>query len=167
MKKIFMLTILLTSLTFSKTFDFLQKNFNAEITEFSEINNKKKKKIYNLEYMPNTVKFEVLEPKLNKGEIITYSNGKKTLYSPKLKQTIEQKLSFDDTSLYSILEELSNMDKNTTYEAKNRKYIFENKVLVKIIADKYVINFSEYIDKKPQKIQYISNYANFEYLIRY
>ncbi|WP_066899965.1 hypothetical protein [Streptobacillus notomytis] len=167
MKKVLILTILLISLTFSKTFDFLQQNFNAEITEFSEINNKKKKKIYNLEYKPNIVKFEVLEPKLNSGEIITYSSGKKTLYSPKLKQTIEQKLSFDDTSLYSILEELSNMDQNSTYEVKNKKYIFENKVLVEIIADKYKIKFREYIDNKPRRIQYVSNYANFEYLIKY
>lgn len=167
MRKIIIYTMLLSSLAFSKTFDFLKQKFNAEVIESSVINNKKKKKVYNLEYSPSALKLEVVEPKLNKGEVITYFTGKKTLYSPKLKQTVEQKLSKEDASLYSILEELSKLDSNITYEKNNKKYIFENQMLVEIIADKYSIKFTEYIGKKPKKIQYLSNSVTIDYTINY
>ncbi|CAM3065549.1 hypothetical protein STFE110948_00740 [Streptobacillus felis] len=167
MKKLLIVSLLFVNISFSKTFQFLQQNFSAEVIENFLINNKKKIKKYKFDYTPDVVKLEVIEPKLNKGEVITYTSGKKTLYSPKIKQTVQQKLSNEDSSIYSILEELSKMDKKETYENKNKKYIFENDILIEIIADKYSIKIKEYIGNKPKKIQYISNTVTLEYLINY
>lgn len=46
-EKIFIILILISSISFSKIFNFLQSDFKAEVIEKSNINNKNKKKNMN------------------------------------------------------------------------------------------------------------------------
>lgn len=166
MKKILAL-LLFTTFSYSLTYDFLQNSFNAKVTENSIINKSKKKKVYDLKYSPSKLELTIVEPKLNAGEIYTYTKNKTTLYSPKLKQTVEQTISNKDESLYSILSELSKLETSTTQSKNGKKYVFENNVLKKIIANDYSVEFIEFKNNKPTKIKFISDSMVIDYTISY
>ena len=167
MKKMILILSLITTLTYAKVYDYLQTEFSAKVTENSVVNNSKKKKVYNLVYKPSKLELKVVEPKLNSGEIYTYSKGKKTLYSPKLKQTVNQSVGSQDESLYSILTDLANLEDAKTQTKGNKKYTFENGVLKNIIAKDYKIYFENYLNNKPTKIKFESNSIIYDYTIEY
>ena len=152
MKKIIMFLTLFSSLTFSKVFPYLDGNFKAKVIENSVINNVKKNKVYDVSYSPSKMELKVLEPALNKGEIYTYSKSGKTLYSPKLKQTVKQSITGQDESIYSILSELSSLETATTQNKGHKKYIFENSILRKIEAKDYTVEFENFSNNKPTNI---------------
>lgn len=167
MKKIIYLFLLLSNISLSNVFDFLQTSFNANVTEISIVNSNKKTKEFKLSYSKDKLELTILKPELNKGEVYTYSKGKKTLYSPKLKQSVNQSINSQDESLYSILNELANLKESKTFEKDGKKYVFENNILKNITAKNYIITFEEYLNNKPSKIRYKSNSMEFEYNIKY
>lgn len=167
MKKILLVLFVIGTLAFSGNFDFLKTKFNAKVIENSIINNVKKKKIFDLNYYPDKLELKILEPKLNEGEVYTYTKNKKYLYSPKLKQTVEQSVSNQDESLYGILLELSNLDSNKTITKKDKKYIFTDGILKSIVAKDYTIEFTKYNGEKPVKIIYRSNSILIDYELTY
>lgn len=111
MKKILLVLILLSNMSFSKIFNFLQTDFKAQVLEKSYINNKNKEKEYDLSYTKEKLELKILKPSINKGEIYTFTKNKKFLYSPLLKQKVEQSLSNHDESLYSILSDMAKLEK--------------------------------------------------------
>ena len=167
MKKIIMFLTLFSSLTFSKVFPYLDGNFKANVIENSVINNVKKNKVYDVSYSPSKMELKVLEPALNKGEIYTYSKSGKTLYSPKLKQTVKQSITGQDESIYSILSELSSLETATTQNKGYKKYIFENSILRKIEAKDYTVEFENFSNNKPTNIRFISKSIKIDYQLSY
>ena len=167
MKKTIMFLTLLSSLTFSKVFPYLDGNFKAKVIENSVINNVKKNKVYDVSYSPSKMELKVLEPALNKGEIYTYSKSGKTLYSPKLKQTVKQSITGQDESIYSILSELSSLETATTQNKGHKKYIFENSILRKIEAKDYTVEFENFSNNKPTNIRFISESIKIDYQLSY
>lgn len=167
MKKIILFLTLLSSLSFSKVYPYLNGNFKVKVTENSLINNVKKKKVYDVSYTPTKMELKVLEPALNTGEIYTYSKSGKTLYSPKLKQTVKQSISGQDESIYSILSELSTLDTTVTQNKGNKKYIFENSILKRIEAKDYSIEFDSFNNNRPTKIRFLSKSIIVDYQLSY
>lgn len=167
MKKILLVLILLSNMSFSKIFNFLQTDFKAQVLEKSYINNKNKEKEYDLSYTKEKLELKILKPSINKGEIYTFTKNKKFLYSPLLKQKVEQSLSNHDESLYSILSDMAKLEKKENHVIKDKKYVFKEGKLVNIIAKDYKITLKEYIGEKPTKILFLSNSLKMEYTINY
>ena len=147
MKKIILFLTLLSSLSFSKVYPYLNGNFKVKVTENSLINNVKKKKVYDVSYTPTKMELKVLEPALNMGEIYTYSKSGKTLYS--------------------ILSELSTLDTAVTQNKGNKKYIFENSILKRIEAKDYSIEFDSFNNNRPTKIRFLSKSIIVDYQLSY
>lgn len=167
MKKIILFLTIFSTFTYAKVYDYLQSGFSAKVIENSIVNNSKKNKVYNLEYTPSKLELKIIEPKLNQGEVYIYSKGKKTLYSPKLKQTVNQSVGTQDESLYSILVDLANLEEAKTQTKGSKKYNFENGILKSIETKDYKILFEEYLNNKPTKIIFNSNSMVFYYNITY
>lgn len=141
---------------------FVNEKFNSSVTEISQNGEKR----YNIQYDPNgDIKIEVTFPEINKGEIYTYKNGKKYIYYPKLKQTVEQSLVNQDSDIIAILQNMKKITKTQTINDK--KYIVDNGNVVKILAKDYEIIFKYNGNKKPvytifkgknQKVEYTWKY---------
>lgn len=150
------IVLLIPIFSFSNIFN---KNFEAHITE----KGKNYIKTYNLSYKKNKIVVEILSPELNKGEIYVYENGKKTIYYPIIKKTVEQKFSSSDNDLMLLLEDIKNISnkgyKNDIVKIDNYKtFLFKNGLVVKIKtanAD-IIIDY----DEKSRPTRILVNVAN-------
>lgn len=165
MKKLLIL-LFFNILTFSN-YNFLNESFTATLKEISNINKSKKEKEYILRYSKDKVELEVLKPKLNAGEIYTYTKNKKTIYIPLLKQTTTQSISKQDASIYAILNELKDLTLKENQVKNSKEYKFENGILKEIIAKDYIIKFIKYENNKPIEISFSSSGIEVYYYIKY
>ena len=156
MKK-YLLILFFSIISFS---NFLSTSFNARIHEISG----NREKVYLLKYSPNFIEVEVEFPNTNKGEIYTYKNGKKYIYFPKLKQTVEQSISNSDNDLFKMLNEMKKINKSCT--KNNKTYYVKNGKIEKISTKTYTVNF-EYVNEKPRKITIVSGKDHVEFLWTY
>lgn len=142
---------------------FVNKNFNAVVTEIS----KDKLKEYKVTYTQDKITLEILKPNLNKGEIYTYSGNKKYIYYKSLNQVVEQTLTNSDSDIIFILKEIRNIKQNKNLVINNKKFlIFDNNVQ-KIIGKGYEVNFKYNNNKMPDKITVKSDNGNIEFLWKY
>lgn len=156
MKK-FLSILILSTISFS---NFLNTNFSAKIYE----KNKSQTKEYSLKYTPNKIRVQVEFPKINKGEVYTYENGKKYIYYPRLKQTVEQSISNSDNDIFKLLEEMKKISK--TSKVGNKVYTVENKKIVNIKAMNYNANI-KYNGQMPSYILVTNGNEKVEFIWKY
>ncbi len=125
---------------------FFNNDFKVNVEEIG----KNRHKVYNINYTKEEIKVEILEPKINKGEIYTYKNNEKYIYYPKLKQTVKQSYVNEDNDIILALDILKKIDKTTVIEDK--KYIVEKDKIKRIESKLYTIYF-EYKDNKISEIK--------------
>lgn len=164
MKKILILTICLSMFSFSKS--FVDKNFNAKVYEVNIINGVKKEKTYDLNYTIEKAQIKVLAPKLNEGEIYTYTVNEKTSYYPLLKQTVVTKLDSDEQTIFSILLKIRENKKHLE-SFDGYKFEYSNDKIKVITKDDLKIQFSNYIGDAPTKIVLTGDQNYFAYTIEY
>ncbi|WP_156285997.1 hypothetical protein [Oceanivirga salmonicida] len=140
--------------------DFFNKDFTAQIEETG----KKYHKKYNIDYKKNKIRVEILEPKVNKGEIYTYTDSEKYVYYPKLKQTVKQSYVNEDNDIILALKTLQKIDKTVVKDG--RKYIVENKKIKRIESELYKIYF-EYKNNKISSIKFVSDEEEINYIWKY
>lgn len=156
MKKIFLIPII-TAISFS---NFLNKNFIAKIYE----RHNKQLKEYILKYDQNKIEVEVVLPTLNKGEIYTYTNGKKYIYYPKLNQTVEQSISNSTNDIFKLLDEMRKIKKTTKIGDKQYTVVKGN--ISKIQSMSYNVNI-KYINNMPDIITVSNGKDKVEFIWRY
>lgn len=142
---------------------FVNKNFNAIITESS----KNKTKEYKITYTQDKITLEVLKPSLNKGEIYTYVGNKKYIYYKSFDQTVEQTLTSADSDIIFILKEIKNIKENKDVVINNKKFFVSDNNVQKIVGKGYEISFKYNKNKMPEKITIKSNNGNIEFLWKY
>lgn len=104
--------MLVSIVSYSK--DFWEKDtFTVSVTETLKINKSSKVKKYTMTYDNGTLKLVISSPTINKGEIYTFTQNKKTIYYPSLKQTVTQTLNEDEANILSLLNKIRKIkDKN-------------------------------------------------------
>ncbi len=156
LKYLFVIFISLNSFSVN----FLNKDFTAQVEEKGRKHYKK----YNVKYTKDEIRVEILEPKINKGEIYTYTDNEKYVYYPKLNQTVKQSYVNEDNDIILALKTLRKIDKTTVKD--NRKYIIENGEIKRIESDLYKIIF-KYKDNKISNIKFISDEEEINYIWKY
>ncbi len=141
--KIFLCFILISVTTISG--DFWEKNkFTADVSETITVNKGNKTKTYTMVYDNGTLKLTINSPKVNKGEVYTYSGSKKIIYYPSLKQTVTQTATEDELNMLGVLNKLRKLPKKSTQTINGETFKFENAVLTSIKGKNYTANFSSY-----------------------
>lgn len=167
MKKFIIFLFLISIFSNASIYPYLQDKFNADIIQKSYENNKEIIKKYELRYYLDKVEIEIIYPEINKGEIYTYKDSEKYLYSPRLKQEVKQSISESDESIYSILNTISKIKDSKNTIINNKKFIFENNKLKEILSNNYKILFLSHKNSKPNIIKFVSNDIEIEYYINY
>lgn len=142
-KYIFLIGLIFSNLSFSEVF-WKKNNFIVNVNETTTVNNRNKSKSYNLTYNNNEIKMEVLSPNANKGEVYTITKNQKTIYYPRLNQTVTQSLDENEYSLLEILNDLKKLKGTSTQTLNGKNYIFSNNQLIEIKNNDYIIKFSNY-----------------------
>lgn len=144
MKKILAVMFLLVSaFSFSKEF-FEKKNFTTNVSETVSANRSSKTKGYVMNYNNGTLRLTITSPNINKGEVYTFSGSKKTIYYPKLKQTVTQNILEDEANILSVFRKLSSLTSKKTQTKNGDMFTFSNSVLTSIKSRGYTVNFSGY-----------------------
>ncbi|VWL85250.1 hypothetical protein [Oceanivirga miroungae] len=125
---------------------FFNNDFKATIKE----TNIKGIKEYTIDYTPNKIIVEIISSGVNKGEIYTYKNNKKSIYYPIIDEVVEQEYANEDNDIILALATLKDIEKTT--EKDEKKYIVENDKIKKIVAKNYVIIFSYDKEDRIEKI---------------
>lgn len=161
--KVLLLAIFLVShVVFGET--FIEKASKIEsvylkVEEKSYINNKKKEKNYTVKAkLPDMMYKEVEKPLINKGEIYIYKGNKKTVYLPKLKQTLEKDLDNEENYIMMVINDIKEVAKvkiiDNRFEDVQKVVYFNNKnqQITKIdYKDDLSIIFDEYNNEFPSK----------------
>ena len=95
-------------------------------------------------YNSGTMKLTITAPSINKGEIYTFSGGKKTIYYPKLKQTVTQKVEKSEASILSVFNKLTGITSKKTQTKNGDTFTFSNNWLTSIKSSGNTVNFSDY-----------------------
>lgn len=112
--------LLITTFSFAGNLKSLSniKTMDIKIEEFTNINNKNKKVVYDLKFIkPNMARKEILSPVLNKGEIYIYTGNKKTVYLPMFEQTLKEEVSNDENNILESLNYILDIEK------KNKDFV--------------------------------------------
>lgn len=142
-KNALLLFLMISVFSFSKDF-WEKKNFTTSVTETVTANRTSKSKSYTMNYNNGTLKLTIISPNVNKGEVYTFSGGKKTIYYPKLKQTVTQKILEDEANILSVFNKLSSLNTKKTQTKNGDTFVFSNSVLTSIKSKGYTVNFSGY-----------------------
>ena len=124
-KKVILLFLLVSVFSFSKDF-WEKRSFTVNVTEDATINGRKRSKSYVMAYNSGTMKLTITAPSINKGEIYTFSGSKKTIYYPKLKQTVTQKVEKSEASILSVFNKLTGITSKKTQTKGNDTFVFTN-----------------------------------------
>ena len=142
-KKVILLFLLVSVFSFSKDF-WEKRSFTVNVTEDATINGRKRSKSYVMAYNSGTMKLTITAPSINKGEIYTFSGSKKTIYYPKLKQTVTQKVEKSEASILSVFNKLTGITSKKTQTKNGDTFTFSNSKLISIRSKGYTVNFSNY-----------------------
>lgn len=155
-KLILVITMMIASITvYSKDF-WVKDTFTVNVTETLKANKSSKIKKYTMTYDKGTLKLVISSPTINKGEIYTFTESKKTIYYPSLKQTVTQKLNEDEANILSLLNKIKRIKEKKEQTIDGDKFKFSNEWLTVVESKGYVANFSDYVSsgdyKYPTKI---------------
>lgn len=116
------------------------RDVKANGKEVSFINGEKKEKEYEIEYISKDyLRKVVLFPKINRGEVYLYENGKSKVYIPLFDEVTEEKNEEDINSFLAIINELKEKDRTDknfiqnyyNQRVKELKYKGKYKIVVK------------------------------------
>lgn len=142
-KKVILLFLLVSVFSFSK--DFWQKrSFTVNVTEDATINGQKRSKSYVMAYNSGTMKLTITAPSTNKGEVYTFNGSKKTIYYPRLKQTVTQKVEKSEATILSVFNKLRGITSKKTQTRNGDTFTFTNNWLTAINSKGNTVNFSDY-----------------------
>jgi hypothetical protein len=147
--------MLVSIVSYSK--DFWEKDtFTVSVTETLKINKSSKVKKYTMTYDNGTLKLVISSPTINKGEIYTFTQNKKTIYYPSLKQTVTQTLNEDEANILSLLNKIRKIKNKNNQTINGDNFKFSKEWLTSVESKGYTANFSDYISsgdyKYPTKI---------------
>ena len=139
-KKVILLFLLVSVFSFSK--DFWEKSsFTVNVTEDANINGTRRSKSYVMAYNSGTMKLTITAPSMNKGEVYTFSGSKKTIYYPKLKQTVTQKV---EANILGVFNKLRGITSKKTQTKNGNTFTFSSNWLTSIKSSGTTVNFSDY-----------------------
>ncbi|ERL27324.1 MULTISPECIES: hypothetical protein [unclassified Leptotrichia] len=142
-KKVILLFLLVSVFSFSK--DFWEKSsFTVNVTEDANINGTRKSKSYVMTYNSGTMKLTITAPSMNKGEVYTFSGSKKTIYYPKLKQTVTQKVEKSEANILGVFNKLRGITSKKTQTKNGNTFTFSSNWLTSIKSSGTTVNFSDY-----------------------
>lgn len=141
MKKLLGLFLILTVSCLGKVNRLTEiRDVKANAKEVAFINGEKKEKEYEIEYISKDyLRKVILYPKINKGEIYLYENGKSRVYIPLFDEVTEEKNEEDINSFLAIINELKEKDRTDknfiqnyyNQKVKELKYKGKYKIVVK------------------------------------
>ena len=142
-KKVILLFLLASVFSFSK--DFWEKSsFTVNVTEDANINGTRRSKSYVMAYNSGTMKLTITAPNMNKGEVYTFSGSKKTIYYPKLKQTVTQKVEKSEANILGVFNKLRGITSKKTQTKNGNTFTFSSNWLTSIKSSGTTVNFSDY-----------------------
>ena len=142
-KKVILLFLLVSVFSFSK--DFWEKSsFTVNVTEDANINGTRRSKSYVMAYNSGTRKLTITAPSMNKGEVYTFSGSKKTIYYPKLKQTVTQKVEKTEANILGVFNKLRGITSKKTQTKNGNTFTFSSNWLTSIKSSGTTVNFSDY-----------------------
>jgi len=142
-KKVILLFLLASVFSFSK--DFWEKSsFTVNVTEDANINGTRRSKSYVMAYNSGTMKLRITAPSMNKGEVYTFSGSKKTIYYPKLKQTVTQKVEKSEANILGVFNKLRGITSKKTQTKNGNTFTFSSNWLTSIKSSGTTVNFSDY-----------------------
>lgn len=142
-KKVILLFLLVSVFSFSK--DFWEKSsFTVNVTEDANINGTRRSKSYVMAYNSGTMKLTITAPSMNKGEVYTFSGSKKTIYYPKLKQTVTQKVEKNEANILGVFNKLRVITSKKTQTKNGNTFTFSSNWLTSIKSSGTTVNFSDY-----------------------
>ena len=142
-KKVIILFLLASVFSFSK--DFWEKSsFTVNVTEDANINGTRRSKSYVMAYNSGTMKLTITAPSMNKGEVYTFSGSKKTIYYPKLKQTVTQKVEKSEANILGVFNKLRGITSKKTQTKNGNTFTFSSNWLTSIKSSGTTVNFSDY-----------------------
>ena len=142
-KKVILLFLLVSVFSFSK--DFWEKSsFTVNVTEDANINGTRRSKSYVMAYNSGTMKLTITAPSMNKGEVYTFSGSKKTIYYPKLKQTVTQKVEKSEANILGVFNKLRGITSKKTQTKNGNTFTFSSNWLTSIKSSGTTVNFSDY-----------------------
>jgi len=142
-KKVILLFLLVSVFSFSK--DFWEKSsFTVNVTEDANINGTRRSKSYVMAYNSGTMKLTITAPSMNKGEVYTFSESKKTIYYPKLKQTVTQKVEKSEANILGVFNKLRGITSKKTQTKNGNTFTFSSNWLTSIKSSGTTVNFSDY-----------------------
>ena len=142
-KKVILLFLLVSVFSFSKDF-WEKRNFTVNVTEDANINGNRRSKSYVMSYSSGTMKLTITAPKTNKGEVYTFSGSKKTIYYPRLKQTVTQKVEKSEANILAVFNKLRGITSKKTQTRNGNTFTFSNNWLTAIKSIRNTVNFSDY-----------------------
>ena len=142
-KKVILLFLLVSVFSFSKDF-WEKKSFTVNVTEDATINGRKRSKSYVMAYNSGTMKLTITAPSMNKGEVYTFSGSKKTIYYPKLKQTVTQKVEKSEANILGVFNKLRGITSKKTQTKNGNTFTFSSNWLTSIKSSGTTVNFSDY-----------------------
>lgn len=142
-KKVILLFLLVSVFSFSKDF-WEKRSFTVNVTEDATINGTKRSKSYVMAYNSGTMKLTITAPSINKGEVYTFSGSKKTIYYPKLKQTVTQRVEKNEANILSVFNKLRGITSKKTQTRNGDTFTFSNNWLTAIRSNGNTVNFSDY-----------------------
>ena len=142
-KKVILLFLLVSVFSFSKDF-WEKRSFTVNVTEDATINGTRRSKSYVMAYNSGTMKLTITAPSINKGEVYTFSGSKKTIYYPKLKQTVTQKVEKSEANILAVFNKLRGIKSKQTQTKNGDTFTFSNSKLISIRSKGYTVNFSNY-----------------------
>ena len=142
-KKVILLFLLVSVFSFSKDF-WEKRSFTVNVTEDATINGTKRSKSYVMAYNSGTMKLTITAPSINKGEVYTFSGSKKTIYYPKLKQTVTQRVEKSEANILSVFNKLRGITSKKTQTRNGDTFTFSNNWLTAIRSNGNTVNFSDY-----------------------
>ena len=142
-KKVILLFLLVSVFSFSKDF-WEKRNFTVNVTEDANINGNRRSKSYVMSYSSGTMKLTITAPKTNKGEVYTFSGSKKTIYYPRLKQTVTQKVEKSEANILAVFNKLRGITSKKTQTRNGNTFTFSNNWLTAIKSSGNTVNVSDY-----------------------
>ena len=142
-KKVILLFLLVSVFSFSKDF-WEKRSFTVNVTEDANINGNRRSKSYVMSYSSGTMKLTITAPKTNKGEVYTFSGSKKTIYYPRLKQTVTQKVEKSEANILAVFNKLRGITSKKTQTRNGNTFTFSNNWLTAIKSSGNTVNFSDY-----------------------
>ena len=90
------------------------------------------------------MKLTITAPIINKGEVYTFSGSKKTIYYPKLKQTVTQKVEKSEANILGVFNKLRGITSKKTQTKNGNTFTFSSNWLTSIKSSGTTVNFSDY-----------------------